>query len=74
MMSQNASTTIAGLKGYVRQVRMHIRTPLAGKCSIWSQGKRQFQQSETPVCVIRVYSVDFKNGNLHLVIIESYLF
>jgi len=72
MMSQNASTTIAGVIGYVKcWVRMHIHTPFAGTCSMWSRGRRWFQQSETAVFVIRVYSVDYKDGSLHLVIIEE---
>jgi len=38
---------------------------------MWSRGRRWFQQSETAVFVIRVYSVDYKDGSLHLVIIEE---
>lgn len=68
-MSQDISTTIASLTGYVKhQLKMHIHTPLDGTCSIWSRGKR-FQQSETALFVIRVYSVDSKDGNLQFVII-----
>jgi len=67
-MSQDISTTIASLTGYVkRQAKLHIHTLLAGACSIWSRGKR-FHQLETDVFVIGVYSVDSKDGNLQLVI------